>query len=129
MSCTGCAHKTTDTNNNRPKNTIVGQSEKKGTLRAPCRRAWIYVGGCEKETTVSVITYYIKGECSDIQDMEYTQLKTLGNLKAFKVGFKFEYLNKIWNENFWPEGLKIRKFNFKFFHTKADTSENRTNKV
>lgn len=104
-----------------PKNTIIGQSNKQGMLRAPAKRAWIYVGGCDRETTTTTIIEYIKDECPDIGVIECVELKTVGQLKAFQVGLKFEYLNKIMNEEFWPAGIKIRRFNFRFFQKRADT--------
>lgn len=80
----------------RPKNTIIGQNKKQATLRPPPpKRAWIYVGGCEKGTSTDTITEYIKNECTEIEEIECSELNTVGRLKSFQVGFNFEY----WYQN------------------------------
>lgn len=64
------------------------------SLRAPSKRAWIYVGGSEENTTTKTIMDDLKIEYRDIDKIEYMELKISGRLNTFQVSFKFEYIRK-----------------------------------
>lgn len=92
--------------------TIVGANTKQSSLHAPAKKAWIYVGGCEENTTCDTVKNYIKEGCPDATDVECKQLTTLGRLKAFQVAFDFSFHDKIVDSAFWPSNIKVRRFNF-----------------
>lgn len=94
------------------KDTLIGRNTKTSILKAPIKKAWIYVGGCETNTTSDMVKDYITTECPELKDVVCTQLETRGKLKAFQVGFDFIHNDKISTADFWPSNIKVRRFRF-----------------
>ena len=81
-------------------------------MRAAERKAWLYVSRLHETVTVETITRFLQR--NGIQDnIECEQLKTMGKNKAFKLGIPFSHYDKTQEEEFWPQGLIIRRFNFR----------------
>ena len=84
-------------------------------LQAAERKAWLYIGKLKKNTTSDTVTRYL--ERNGIQgETTCEELHTLGDKKAFKVGFPFHHLKEAELPEFWPQGIIVRRFRFRKSH-------------
>ncbi|KAJ3653760.1 hypothetical protein Zmor_012995 [Zophobas morio] len=83
-----------------------------GELRSSyVKRAWFYVGKVVKGTEASVVKQYVRNKLSS-NDMVVENISVNGIYEAFKLGVPFEYKDLVLKEDFWPQGVSIRRFNF-----------------
>lgn len=74
--------------------------------------AWFYVGRIKNpQATVEDWQNYLKEE-NDKAKFIVEKLETKGQYLAFKIGAPFRLLHKLSNEDFWPPGVSVRRFNF-----------------
>lgn len=87
------------------------------------KRKWIYVGKIAgKETTVEEVEKYMKQE-RNFEEVQVKKLDTKGENSAFTVGVTLEEdFTAICKEEFWPEGVVIREFNFRNFFRQGKKS-------
>lgn len=60
----------------------------------------------------SDVREYLKPENIDQAQLHVEKLESKGNYIAFKIGFPYELKEKLSNENYWPTGILVRRFNF-----------------
>ncbi|KAJ4425322.1 hypothetical protein ANN_29117 [Periplaneta americana] len=66
--------------------------------------AWLYIGRPKKSTTLGTVAKYL--ERNDIQrNITCKELHNLGDKKAFKVGFPFNYIDETERSDFWLQGV------------------------
>lgn len=79
------------------------------------RKMWLYIGKVNKGVTTDIVRAFIKTKAA-INNDEYLvveQLKTIGELNAFKIGVNVQFYDKLNSSEFWPDGTIFRRFNFK----------------
>lgn len=89
-------------------------------------KMWLYIGKVNNGVTVDIIRAYIKKKAT-IDNDEYLvveQLKTIGNLSAFKIGVNNQFYDKLNSSEFWPDGTIYRRFNFKRKPVQLSKSQN-----
>lgn len=85
----------------------------KGTLRAGPKKIWMYIGRLNKDTvTEEILSYLYDNGISE--DITCADLVTKGTNKAFKIGAPFEFKDKLYDADFWPDGVIYRPFRFRF---------------
>lgn len=90
---------------------LTGVGPKDDDLQAADKRAWLFVGRLRTETTPdSIRRFLIKRGIKENVICE--ELNTRSNLKSFKVGIPFQYLDRANEEEFWPTGIIVRRFRF-----------------
>ena len=103
-------------------NFIRGTRKKEEELRATERMAWIFIGKLKQSTSKEAIVRYL-GKHGIQGNIECERLDTRGNKKAYKVGFPLHYLGKTKNPVFWPEGIIVRRFQFRRRYRQHDYEE------
>lgn len=114
--------KTRYTEDSRPY--ITGQRHRKedDELEAAEKMAWLYIGGLKRNTTESNIRKFL--ERNGIEgNIECEELRTLGDRKAFKLGFPYIYLEDAQNPDFWPQGIKARRFRFRRYSWRREEDD------
>lgn len=76
------------------------------------RKAWFYLGKVKQDTTEDIITNYISSKVSNQQTLTIEKLPTKGTTQSFKIGIHFDEKDVLLSEDFWPEGVIVRRFNF-----------------
>ncbi|KAK9869168.1 hypothetical protein WA026_002917 [Henosepilachna vigintioctopunctata] len=91
------------------------------------KRKWVYVGKISgKATTEHDITHFMN-QSEDIGDVHVKKLETKGNNSAFSVGvIGEEAYNKVCSNEFWPEGIIVREFNFRNFFQQVNRKKSNT---
>lgn len=76
------------------------------------KRAWYYVGKVNKNVDTTVIKSYIASKLSS-EDVIVDNLNLQGTTyDAYKVGVNFRFKDDLLKEDFWPQGVCVRRFNF-----------------
>lgn len=95
--------------------TIIGISKTNdvntGFKSSYVKRAWYYVGKVDNDTNINEIKTYICEKLSS-EDVIVDKLPTKGTFQSFRIGVKFIYKDNLLKEDFWPEGIIVRRFNF-----------------
>ena len=76
----------------------------------------------KKITSKEAIVRYL-GKHGIQGNIECEELETRENKKAYKVGFPLHYLGKTKNPAFWPEGVIVRRFQFRRRYRQHDYEE------
>ncbi|RZC36212.1 hypothetical protein BDFB_011141 [Asbolus verrucosus] len=76
------------------------------------KKAWIYVGNTKKDTSAEQISKFFHEQAPQIKNLKIDKLESKGEPQAFCVSVNFDFEDTIMNPNFWPNGIKIRRFNF-----------------
>ncbi|KAJ9596700.1 hypothetical protein L9F63_012304 [Diploptera punctata] len=93
-------------------NIADGSKKTDDELQAADRKAWLYIGKLRKNTTTESLTRYL--ERNGIQgEITCEELNTLGDTKAFKVSFPLHQLKETEQPDFWPMGIRVRRFRFR----------------
>ena len=97
---------------NQPTTVRGTRKENNSDLEAAEKMAWLYLGNLKKNTTTEKVKKYL--ESNGIQDnIECEELHTIGDKKAFKIGFPFKFLGSTDRPDFWPQGIVVRRFRFR----------------
>lgn len=100
----------------------TGSKKEDCDLEAADRMAWLYIGKLKQNTKTNNIKKFL--ERSGIEgNIECEELHTQGEKKAFKIGFPLSYLEDTQRTNFWPQGIVVRRYNFRRY--KEDTEGER----
>ena len=90
------------------------------------RKMWLYIGRVNKAVTTNIARAFIKTK-ADINNDEYLvveQLKTIGELNAFKIGVNVQFYEKLNSSEFRPDGTIVRRFNFRRKSVKFSGQQN-----
>ena len=101
----------------KPNQVITGTAENNEELSAAGKRAWFYVGRVKKDVEEVKLSNYISQKCTGVQNISVTKLNAIGKNLSFCVGIDFDYKDKLMDEQFWPKGILVRRFNFNFKKT------------
>lgn len=99
----------------RMQNTVVGSAkvDPEISFAAPhAKKAWLYIGRVQSGTEPNKIKSYLVNKIPEVEDAIIEKLNTKGSNMSFKVGIDFRYKDQILKEDFWPNGVIIRRFNF-----------------
>ncbi|KAJ3656985.1 hypothetical protein Zmor_016021 [Zophobas morio] len=92
--------------------TSVAASASESNFRSTyVKKAWFYVGKVNKETSSDDVKSYISGKLPS-DEVTVDKLNTQGSYQSFRVGVKFAYKDTLFKEEFWPQGVVVRRFNF-----------------
>lgn len=69
------------------------------------------MGKVDNDTNINEIKTYICEKLSS-EDVIVDKLPTKGTFQSFRIGVKFIYKDNLLKEDFWPEGIIVRRFNF-----------------
>lgn len=85
-------------------------------FKARPSKMWLYVGKADESVEETHVTDYIKKKCSITEDdhVIVKKLPLLGRSRAFQVGIEPTFYDMLNNADFWPSGVIIRRFNFRF---------------
>lgn len=83
----------------------------KGKLRAGAKKIWVYIGRLNKDTVNEDILSYLSDNGIS-EDITCEELVSKGPNKAFKIGALFDFKDKIYDADFWPDGVIYRPFRF-----------------
>lgn len=87
------------------------------------KMAWFYVGKIKnKDVTADEWLKYLKEDNKD-EKFIVEKLKTHGSFAAFKIGAPFNLLGKLNDEEYWPAGVVIRRFNIRHKGSFLEKSE------
>ena len=83
-------------------------------LSAASKKAWLYVGRTNKNTTTDNMKEYIskKLESDEVSAEDLSSGNIEYNSRSFKIGINYNYLEKVLNPNFWPKDIVVRRFRF-----------------
>lgn len=84
-------------------------------FKARPSKMWLYVGKAAETVEETHVAEYIKKKCSISEDDQLVvrKLSLLGRSRAFQVGIDPKYYDVLSNGDFWPNGVIIRRFNFR----------------
>nr|CAH7722974.1 unnamed protein product [Callosobruchus chinensis]CAH7757280.1 unnamed protein product [Callosobruchus chinensis] len=92
-------------------------SEKSTKICGKIRRKWIYVGRITgRDVTEEDVRDYLKDleTINGYKDIVVTKLNTHGSNSAFCIGVPNDELyEKVYNENYWSEGIALRDFDWR----------------
>lgn len=74
--------------------------------------AWLYVGGLHQNTEEEKLLSFLKNNGIS-GDLECERLETKGRNRAFKLGLPLSELDKVKRSEFWPQGITVRRYNFR----------------
>ena len=75
------------------------------------KKAWYYVGKVSQETDIDAVKSYICDKLSS-EDVTVEKLPVKGSYQSFRVGVLFAFKDVLFKEEFWPQGVTVRRFNF-----------------
>ena len=95
---------------NRRRKVIKGRSEN-GTIRgAPPPSRELFVYRVDKGTTCEELKHYIENSGVTVRDLSIlSHINAM--FKSFKLTISVSDINKILNEDFWPCGIMVRRYN------------------
>jgi hypothetical protein len=101
--------------NRRPRTrtniTIFGKSKDNAGLEVAGRVAWIFVSRLKPTVEEETVKLHTKNLCGEGSEVYCEKLRTKYNTySSFKVGCQSEYLDKLLNEEAWPEGVIVCKY-------------------
>lgn len=104
----------------------TGATDSNSDFKARPRKMWLYVGRANENVKSNHVENYIKTRCGieNSDELSVRELAFLGRSPSFQVGVDAKYFDMINTSEFWPSGILIRRFNFKFNQAnKNETSQ------
>ncbi|KAJ3666996.1 hypothetical protein Zmor_002407 [Zophobas morio] len=105
----------------RPKQNVIkgtggndnGNDSGKQSLKAPDRRIWLYVGGCDPKTKEEDVEKHLTENWPHNQ-FAVTKLDSKGTNASFKVSTQFdnELLTQLYDPGKWPERIIVKQYRF-----------------
>lgn len=91
-------------------------------FKARPSKMWLYVGKVAETVEEAHVINYITKKCSIKEEDQVIvrKLPLLGRSRAFQVGIDPKFYDELNKSEFWPNGVIIRRFNFRF---KRDASQ------
>ncbi|KAL3265471.1 hypothetical protein HHI36_009675, partial [Cryptolaemus montrouzieri] len=74
------------------------------------KRIWLYIGRCEKETSVDDVAKYIKDKIPQ-SEFIIEKLNSKGINSSFKIGDE-NLKDELYKSEFWPSGILVKRFRF-----------------
>lgn len=94
---------------------IKGSRDDGKDFRGAERLAWLYVGNVDRNTRVEDIRKFLEGQFDNeiflIEEIKKHETN-LNKNKSFKVGFNFRILESVAQNEIWPRGVVVRRYNF-----------------
>lgn len=107
----------------RKHDTKLGTDVGPYTFKAADRKAWLHVGRVNKNCSENDLLEFLNKKqphrTFDIQKISSEDSPTT----SFRVGLDFDLLEKLNQEQFWPKGIKIKRF--RFFRDQGKYNNNR----
>lgn len=99
--------------NKHSRGSIIGSgvSTNLDSFSAADRKIWIYVGRCKSSTTVEDVKKYLATKIPEA-DIDIEQLISKGSNNSFKIGANENFKNVLYNPDFWPSGILVKRFVF-----------------
>lgn len=92
--------------------TLLGSDRGTYKLKAADRKAWLYVGRVEKKCTAEDLLEFLNNKLPD-KKFEIDKISSDDSpTSSFRVSLEFELLEKLNQEKFWPQGIKIKRYHF-----------------
>ena len=92
--------------------TIGTKQAEEDELQAAVKNAWLYVGKLKSSTTRDVLLGYLRRN-GITGELDCEELQSKGRMKSFRIGVPLGFLNKVGNAEFWPQGILVRRFDFR----------------
>ncbi|KAJ3649379.1 hypothetical protein Zmor_021127 [Zophobas morio] len=95
---------------------ITGKGTWKGDiqLKGAEKKLWICLSRTAENTSTEDVLEYLKSTTSD-HDFVCEKLQTTrSKFPAFKIGAPWQLKEVLGNENFWPENVRVSRYNFPF---------------
>lgn len=101
-------------NRNETRGTAETGSEE--GFKAKPSKMWFYIGRAAETVSENMVCEYIKKKCSitNNEQIIVKKLNLVGNTNAFQVGIAHKYYELLNTSEFWPEGIIVRRFRFKY---------------
>ncbi|PSN49265.1 hypothetical protein C0J52_08190 [Blattella germanica] len=93
------------------RNTLGGTRIPDDGLQAADKKAWLYIGKLKKNTSEMLTKHLVNNGIQG--EITCEELNTLGDTKAFKVSIPLHHLKETELPNFWPMGIRVRRFRFR----------------
>lgn len=92
------------------------------------KKAWFFISRIKPHVTEETVANYIRGKPSfedlAIEVKELAFKRKVNELKSFLVKVPFEKKDDLYNTEFWPENIRVNRFNIKVYEkTKSETSD------
>lgn len=103
------------TNKNKKNTIVVGTNtfgSEKDEFGSGESLLWLYVGRCRQGTTAESIKSYMQKR-SPGYSFEVTELDGAGRNKSFKVGANISLKDELYNSDYWPNGIVVKRFRFR----------------
>lgn len=98
----------------------TGNSEGMEEFKGPEKKAWFFINRVNPKVSEKTVENYIrKKEGFENQEVEVKELQfkiKKGDLKSFMVKVPFERKDQLYNTDFWPKNVGIKRFNFSIFN-------------
>lgn len=91
-------------------------SQPDDTFRAKPSKMWLYVGRALETVTERDVLEHLRKGCRITSEDEIVvkRLASKGRSSAFQVGIDPGYYSQVLRGEFWPAGIVVRKFIFRF---------------
>lgn len=103
----------------RSQGTIIGKANLSSTdvnfaAAQTDKKAWLYIGRVQNNIEPKIVKNYLIKEIPEAEsNLVLEKLNTKGTNLSFKLGINFKFKDDIFHENFWPNGIIVRRFNFR----------------
>lgn len=109
-----------ESNPKKTKRLGTGNSEGMEEFKGPEKKAWFFINRVNPKVSEKIVENYIrKKEGFENQEIEVKELQfkiKKGELKSFMVKVPFESKDQLYNTDFWPKNIGIRRFNFGIYN-------------
>lgn len=99
-----------------------GNAEDVDDFKPAPRRMWLFVGRASKEMDEDKVKSYVlrKTGIGNEDEVVVKRLSSKSESNSFQVGVPIAQYEVVNSENFWPNGIVFRKFNFRYHGIKTN---------
>src|SRR5699024_7452376 len=110
--------RTADVNNHKPRFPVIhGEGDKlnddTSAFSAAEKKAWIYVGRCNKNSTAEGLEAYLRKKLPRCDNFDISKIsKSDASYASFKVGLCYSMKDDVMDPKFWLKGVLVKRFKF-----------------
>ncbi|XP_045474003.1 uncharacterized protein LOC123680252 [Harmonia axyridis] len=91
------------------------------------KKAWFFINRVKSHVTEEQVKNYIKSKNNfkdtTVEVKELSLAGKHGDLKSFLVKVPFKHKDELYDTEFWPENVGIRRFNFRAYEKNRTSSD------
>lgn len=91
------------------------------------KKAWFFINRVKSHVTEEQVKNYIKSKNNfkdtTVEVKELSLAGKLGDLKSFLIKVPFKHKDELYDTEFWPENVGIRRFNFRAYEKNRTSSD------